>query len=46
MSLTPISEFRKLGEKHPLYKDLADICERHAGLWSVEAEELLLKYCG
>jgi threonine dehydrogenase-like Zn-dependent dehydrogenase len=46
MPLTPISEFRKLGEKHPLYKDLADICDRHDGLWSVEAEDLLLKYCG
>ena len=46
MPLTPISQFRKLGEKHPLFKDLADICDRHAGLWSVEAEELLLKYCG
>lgn len=46
MPLTPISEFRRLGEKHPLYKDLADICDRHGGLWSVEAEDLLLKYCG
>ncbi len=46
MPLTPISEFRRLGEKHPLYKDLADICDRHEGLWSVEAEELLLRYCG
>ncbi|MGW8314065.1 MAG: zinc-binding dehydrogenase [Bacteroidales bacterium] len=45
MPLTPISDFRRLGEKHPLFKDLADICERHDGLWSVEAEELLLKYC-
>lgn len=46
MPLTPISEFRRLGEKHPLYRDLADICDRHEGRWSVEAEELLLKYCG
>lgn len=46
MPLTPISDFRRLGEKHPLFKDLADICDRHDGLWSVEAEELLLKYCG
>jgi hypothetical protein len=46
MPLTAISEFRKLGEKHPLFKDLADICDRHEGLWSVEAENLLLKYCG
>jgi threonine dehydrogenase-like Zn-dependent dehydrogenase len=46
MPLTAISDFRKLGEKHPLFKDLADICDRHEGLWSVEAEDLLLKYCG
>jgi threonine dehydrogenase-like Zn-dependent dehydrogenase len=42
MPLTAISDFRKLGEKDPLFKALADICERHNGLWSVEAEELLL----
>jgi threonine dehydrogenase-like Zn-dependent dehydrogenase len=46
MPLTAISDFRKLGEKHPLYRDLADICDRFGGLWSVEAEELLLRYCG
>lgn len=46
MPLTAIADFRKLGEKHPLFKDLADICDRHEGLWSVEAEELLLRYCG
>ena len=46
MPLTAISEFRELGEKHPLFKDLADICDRHEGLWSVEAEKLLLRYCG
>jgi threonine dehydrogenase-like Zn-dependent dehydrogenase len=46
MPLTAISDFRELGKKHPLYSDLADICDRHDGLWSVEAEDLLLKYCG
>ncbi len=46
MPLTPISKFRKLGKKNPLFSDLADICDRYDGLWSVEAEELLLKYCG
>jgi threonine dehydrogenase-like Zn-dependent dehydrogenase len=44
--MTAISDFRDLGKKHPLFSDLADICDRHDGLWSVEAEELLLKYCG
>jgi len=46
MPLTAISDFRELGKKHPMYSDLADICDRHDGLWSVEAEDLLLKYCG
>ena len=42
MPLTAISEFRELGKQNPLLSDLADICERNGGLWSVEAEELLL----
>ncbi len=46
MPLTAIADFRKLGGKSPLFSDLADICDRHDGLWSVEAEDLLLKYCG
>lgn len=45
MPLIAISDFRKLEEKSPLFKDLADICDRYDGLWSVEAEDLLLKYC-
>lgn len=46
MPLTAISDFRELGKKNPMFSDLADICDRHEGLWSVEAEDLLLKYCG
>jgi threonine dehydrogenase-like Zn-dependent dehydrogenase len=46
MPLTAISDFRDLGKKHPMFRDLADICDRNDGLWSVEAEALLLKYCG
>jgi threonine dehydrogenase-like Zn-dependent dehydrogenase len=42
MPLTAIADFRKLGEKNPLFSKLADICDRNKGLWSVEAEELLL----
>jgi len=42
MPLTAIADFRKLGEKNPLFLKLADICDRHNGLWSVEAEEVLL----
>lgn len=46
MNLTAISDFRKVGREAPLFNDLADICDRHDGLWSVEAEEFLLKSCG
>lgn len=42
MPLTPITEFRKLGETNELFKELANICNRHRGLWSVEAETYLL----
>ena len=42
MPLVAISDFRKMGKTDPLFRDLADICDRHGGLWSIEAEELLL----
>ncbi|HDR68507.1 MAG TPA: L-sorbose 1-phosphate reductase [Bacteroidaceae bacterium] len=42
MPLTAISDFRKPGMENPLFKDLAEVCDRHNGLWSLEAEELLL----
>jgi L-sorbose 1-phosphate reductase len=42
MPLTPISDFSKLGETNPVYKTLAEICDRNQGLWSVEAESCLL----
>ncbi len=46
MPLTAISDFRKLGQKHPLFSDLADICDRHNGLrQSGGLNVLLLKYC-
>jgi len=44
MPLTAIADFRKLGQKDQIYQELADICDRHGGLWSVEAEELLLSH--
>ena len=44
MPLTAISDFRTRGEKDPLFRDLADICDRHEGLWSVEAEAYLLEH--
>ena len=42
MPLTPISDFAKLDETDELYKKLAEISDRHNGLWSVEAETYLL----
>jgi len=43
MPLTPISDFGKLGETNPVYKQLATICDKNLGLWSVEAEAFLLE---
>jgi len=46
MPLTPISDFAILGEENEIFKELADICNKNKGLWSVEAETLLLKKYG
>ena len=43
MPLTPISDFAKLGETNPVFKTLAEICDKNLGLWSVEAEAYLLE---
>lgn len=43
MPLTAISDFEKLGENNPLFKELSAICKKNNGLWSVEAERFLLK---
>ncbi len=40
--LTAISEFEEKGNSDPFFARLHEICERHCGLWSVEAEEFLL----
>lgn len=44
MPLTAISDFRARGADNPLFAALADICDAHGGLWSVEAEEYLLEH--
>ncbi|MDD2328729.1 MAG: zinc-binding dehydrogenase [bacterium] len=44
MPLTPIADFGKLGETNELFKELDNICNRHKGLWSVEAEAYLLEH--
>ncbi len=44
MPLTPIAEFAERGKTHPVFQALAEICDRHNGLWSVEAEEYMLAH--
>ena len=43
MDLVAIEEFEARGRTDPLFKELAEITQRHNGLWSVEAEEYLLR---
>ncbi|MDF1572864.1 MAG: zinc-binding dehydrogenase [Bacteroidales bacterium] len=40
--LTAISDFEEKGKSEPLFARLHEICARHNGLWSVEAEAYLL----
>jgi threonine dehydrogenase-like Zn-dependent dehydrogenase len=42
MPLTPIADFAKKGENNPVFEQLALICKKNNGLWSVEAETFLL----
>ena len=44
MPLTAIDDFRKLSEGNELFGLLADVCDKHNGLWSTEAEKTLLNY--
>ena len=39
--LISISDFAEKGKIKPLFANLAEICDRHQGLWSVDAEEYL-----
>lgn len=41
--LTAITDFAELGKTDPLFKKLAEICEKNNGLWSAEAEKYLLE---
>jgi len=43
MPLTAISDFAKLGETDPFYKELHKLTEKTGGLWNAEAERYLLK---
>ncbi len=42
LELTAISNFEEKGKTEPLFKELAEIASSHNGLWSAEAERLLL----
>lgn len=42
LPMTPIDDFGRLGEKDPMFAELARICAAHRGLWSKEAEDCLL----
>ena len=42
MPLTAITDFAELGKNDPMFAKLAEICDRHNGLWSGEAEKYLL----
>jgi threonine dehydrogenase-like Zn-dependent dehydrogenase len=44
LELTAIADFRAKGQSEPMFRELADIVDRHNGLWSVEAEEYLLAH--
>ena len=44
LPLTAIDDFAERGKTDPLMKALAEICARHNGLWSGEAEEYLLAH--
>jgi len=44
LELTAIADFRDKGRTQPMFRELADIVDRHNGLWSVEAEEHLLAH--
>jgi threonine dehydrogenase-like Zn-dependent dehydrogenase len=44
MPMTAIADFRRPAACERLFALLADICERHNGLWSSEAERCLLQH--
>jgi threonine dehydrogenase-like Zn-dependent dehydrogenase len=40
--LTAIADFKELGKHNEKFNELAILCEKHNGLWNVEAEAYLL----
>jgi len=43
LGLTAIEEFESKADENKIFAGLAEICHRHGGLWSVEAEKYLLE---
>lgn len=44
LPLTAIADFEEKGKKDPFFKALDEITKRHNGLWSLEAEQYLMKH--
>lgn len=44
LPLVAIDDFGERGKSDPYYKGLAEICDRHNGLWSAEAERYVLEH--
>ena len=44
MPMTAIDDFSKLGEQDPFFKELDAVCKKNRGLWSAEAEKMLLEH--
>ena len=42
LPLTALKDFEALGEKDPLFAQLAQSCQAHNGLWNEEAEKILI----
>ncbi len=43
LPLTAIADFGEKGKTDPLFRQLDEICRRNGGLWSLEAEKVLLE---
>ncbi|MCK9410759.1 MAG: zinc-binding dehydrogenase [Prolixibacteraceae bacterium] len=42
MPLTPITDFAEKGKSDPFFAELDRLCQKHNGLWNLEAERFLL----
>ena len=45
MPMTAIADFEALGEKDPMYAELARLCKENGGKWNTQAEKYLLENC-